>query len=255
MIYNLFKYRELLKTSIHKEVRGKYKGSFLGVIWSFLNPLLMVAVYSIVFPLILRVKEEHYTVFLIVGLIPWTFFTGSITQGTISILHNANLIKKVYFPREILPISTVTSALVNFLITFVIILVMLLVSGIGFSYHIVLVPIVILIQYILQLGIVLVLSGINIYFRDTEYIMGVLLLILFYLTPVVYSISLIPLNYRWIFQLNPISHLITAYRDILYYQQWPDFNALFFVGLFSVISLVIAYYLFRKMERKFAELV
>jgi ABC-type polysaccharide/polyol phosphate export permease len=164
----LYQYRELLKTSIKKDIRGKYKGSFLGVLWSFVNPLLMVLVYAIVFPFILRVKEDNYLIFLIVGIIPWNFFTTSINQGVTSVLHNANIIKKVYFPREILPISVVTSGLVNFLISCLIIFIFLIFSGVGFSWYILLLPLIIFIQYILSLSIVFVLSAINVYIRDAE---------------------------------------------------------------------------------------
>ena len=105
----LYNYRELLKTNVKKEIRGKYKASFLGVLWSFINPLLMVLVYAIVFPYIMRVQTENYLIFLICGAIPWNWFTNVISQGTTCITNNANLIKKVYFPREVLPISTVTA--------------------------------------------------------------------------------------------------------------------------------------------------
>ena len=110
----LYNYRELLKTNIKKEIRGKYKGSWLGILWTFLNPLLMLAVYSFVFPYILRVNVENYTIFMIVALIPWNFFTTAIQTGTGSVVANGNILKKVYFPREIIPISITTSQLVNF---------------------------------------------------------------------------------------------------------------------------------------------
>ena len=113
----LYHYRELLKTNVKKDIRGKYKGSFLGILWSFINPLLQVLVYALVFPYIMKVETENYLIFLICGIIPWTWFITSISQGTTSITNNANLIKKVYFPREILPISVVTSGLANFLIS------------------------------------------------------------------------------------------------------------------------------------------
>ena len=146
---NLYNYRELLKTNIKKEVRGKYKGSWLGIIWTFLNPLLMLAVYAFVFPYILRVNVDNYTIFMIVALIPWNFFTIAVQTGTSSVTINGNILKKVYFPREIIPISVTTSQLINFLITCIIMLVFILFSGVGFSKHIILFPIIVLIQYIL----------------------------------------------------------------------------------------------------------
>lgn len=135
---NIYNYRELLKTNIKKEIRGKYKHSFLGVIWSFLNPLLQLAVYAIIFPIILKTPQENYVIFLCVALIPWTFFTTIVTQSTGTIIGNANIIKKVYFPREILPISVVTSAAINFLISTIIIIVFCFIfrNGINLVYHI-----------------------------------------------------------------------------------------------------------------------
>ena len=137
MLKNLYQYRQLLKSNVQKEIRGKYKGSFLGILWSFINPLLQVLVYALVFPFIMKNTQENYVVFLIVGILPWTWFVSSISQGTSCILANAGIIKKVYFPREILPISVVTSGLVNFLISCIIIIIFLLFSGIGFSINLI----------------------------------------------------------------------------------------------------------------------
>ena len=134
---NLYKYRELLKTNIKKEIRGKYKNSFLGVIWSFLNPLLQIAVYAIVFPLILKNTQENYVIFLCCGLIPWTFFATSITRSAATMIENGNILKKVYFPREILPISVVTSEAINFMISTIIIMAFVIFGGLGITKYII----------------------------------------------------------------------------------------------------------------------
>ena len=162
----LYNYRELLKTNIKKEIRGKYKNSFLGVLWSFLNPLLQIAVYAIVFPLILQNKQPHYVVFLCVGLIPWTFFATAVTRSAFTMIENGNLLKKVYFPRGILPISIVTSEAVNFLISTIIIIAFVLGDGLSLSKYILLYPLVFIIQYILILGIAFIVSSVTVYFRD-----------------------------------------------------------------------------------------
>ena len=133
---NLYKYRELLKTNIKKEIRGKYKNSFLGVLWSFLNPLLQIAVYALVFPFILKNTQDNYVIFLCCGLIPWAFFSTTISRSAFTMVENGNIIKKVYFPREILPISVVTSETVNFLISTIIIIVFVIFGGIGLSKYI-----------------------------------------------------------------------------------------------------------------------
>jgi ABC-type polysaccharide/polyol phosphate export permease len=250
---DLYHYRELLKTSIKKEIRGKYKGSFLGVLWSFVNPLLMVLVYAIVFPYILRVQEENYLIFLIVAIIPWNFFTTVISQGTTTVLHNANIIKKVYFPREILPISVVTSGTINFLISCIIILIFVIFSGIGISWHVILLPIILIIQYMFSLGIIFITSAIDIYIRDAEYIINFLIMMMFYGTPILYSTSMFPEKFRWILELNPMTHIIGAYRSIFYYHQMPNINGLLTVAIFSFVLMLFGYRIFKRLEKGFAE--
>lgn len=165
MFRELYNYRQLLKSNVRKEIRGKYKGSFLGVLWSFVNPLLTTLVYAIVFPFILKNAQDHYTTFIVIAILPWSFFTTVISQGTNCVLVNGGILKKVYFPREVLPLSIAISGLINFLISCLIIAIFLIFSGIGFSWHLIFLPIVILIQFILTLGIILMTSSIDVYVR------------------------------------------------------------------------------------------
>ena len=208
---NLYNYREFLKTSIKKEFRGKYKKSFLGVLWSFLNPLFQLLIYALVFPFILKNNVENYTVFLIVALFPWNFFNLSIIQSAACIVTNGGIIKKVYFPREILPIATSTSNLINFLISSILVFLALFISGIGLTKAVVVLPLIILIQYILQLGLSFILSAITVYVRDVEYLINVLMMLAFYLSPIVYSADMIPSKYLPLFKLNPRFHIIKYY--------------------------------------------
>lgn len=250
----LYNYRELLKTNVKKEIRGKYKASFLGVLWSFINPLLMVLVYAIVFPYIMRVQTENYLIFLICGVIPWNWFTNVISQGTTCITNNANLIKKVYFPREVLPISTVTAGLINFLISCIIIVIFVLLGGCGLSWHIVFLPLIALVQYLISLAMIFVLSAINVYVRDVEYMVIFIMNMLFYATPILYSSSMFDKGwFIWVFRFNPFAHLINAYRDIFYVHEIPNVvNLLILLGV-SVIALIIGYMIFKKLEKRFAE--
>lgn len=250
---NLYQYRELLKSNVKKEIRGKYKGSFLGVMWSFLNPLLMVAVYAIVFPYIMRIKTENYLIFLIIGVIPWTFFTTVMNQGMISIRMNAGIIKKVYFPREILPISVAISGLVNFLISCIIILLFCIFGGVGISWHLILLPVVALIEFIFVLGLILAFSSINIYIKDTEYLVQFIMNLLFYATPILYTTELFPQSFRWVLYLNPMTHIIDFYRDIFMYHQLPGVNSILFMVGISLIILLLGLAIFRKLEKGFAE--
>lgn len=250
---NLFQYRELLKTNVQKEIRGKYKGSFLGVLWSFLNPLLMVLVYALVFPYIMRVKQDNYLVFLITGVIPWNFFTTCVTSGCNCVWINGGIIKKVYFPREILPISVVASGLINFLISCIIILIFVIAGGIMPTFNLLWLPVIAIIQALLTLGVLFILSAINVYVRDIEYLVGFILQLIFYATPILYNATMFPEKYRWILYLNPMTHIIDAYRSIFYYGLMPELKSLVFIGILSLCVFIVGYQIFRKLEKGFAE--
>ena len=249
----LYQYRELLKTNVKKEIRGKYKGSFLGVLWSFVNPLLQVLVYAIIFPYIMRVKTDNYLIFLICGIIPWTWFVTSINASTYCIRLNANLIQKVYFPREILPISIVTSGLVNFLISCLIILLFVLIGGVGVSWHLIYLPLIVLIQYIITLALVFLFSAINVYVKDVEYLVVFVLNMAFYATPVLYSSDMFSGWFSWIFKLNPMAHIIDGYRAIFYTHQIPHVSNLLLLLGIGIIVLILCYLVFDKLEKRFAE--
>ena len=249
----LYNYRELLKTNIKKEIRGKYKGSWLGVIWTFLNPLLMLAVYAFVFPYILRVNVENYTIFMIVALIPWTFFTTAIQTGTSSVTTSGGIIKKVYFPREIIPLSVTTSQLVNYLITCIIMFAFILFSGVGFSVYIVWFPLIVLIQFILTLAFNFVLSAITVFVNDIAHFVQVALTLGFYATPIVYLPSMLPEKFQWAMHINPMAVLVEAYRSVLYYHQNPDIKWLGIWGIASVILLILGFLTFKKLEKTFVE--
>lgn len=250
---SLYEYRELLKTSISKDVRGKYKNSVLGVIWSFLNPLLQIAVYAIVFPLIMRSNLPNYTVFLCCGLIPWNFFSTTTSRTSFTMIENGNIIKKVYFPREILPLSVVTSEAINFIISTIIILVFVLGYGMGLSKYIIFYPLILIVQYFLLIGISFIVSSVTVYFRDLQHFIGIALQLLFYATPIVYAPDSIPQNFQWILQFNPMTYIINGYRDIFYYQRTPDFASLGIVLVISIALCVIGYFIFKKLQKRFAE--
>ena len=250
---NLYQYRELLKTNVQKEIRGKYKGSFLGVLWSFLNPLLMVLVYALVFPYIMRVPVDNYLVFLIVAIIPWNFFTTCITTGCNCVWLNGGIIKKVYFPREILPLSVIVAGLINFFISCLIILLFVIFGGVGLSIHILWLPLIAIIQSMLSLGLLFILSAINVYVRDVEYVVTFFLNLLFYGTPILYQASMFPEKIRWVLYLNPMAHLIDIYRSIFYYKMMPNLGSVCYILALSFMILIIGYMVFRKLEKGFAE--
>lgn len=250
---DLFKYREFLLTSVKKEFRGKYKKSFLGVLWSFLNPLCQVLIYAIVFPFILGNRIENYVVYLIIGLMPWTFFSSTIIQSAACIVTNAGIVKKVYFPRIILPISISTSNLINFLITQIIVVVALFISGIGIGKSIIAFPLIVIIQYILQLGLSFIFSAITVFVRDVEYLITIFIQFMFYLCPIVYNPSSIPDEFVKYFKLNPMFHIISFYRNILYEKAFPNFREVGIVAVMCLAVLIIGYFVFNRVQKGFAE--
>ncbi|MBR0351165.1 MAG: ABC transporter permease [Clostridia bacterium] len=250
---DLYNYRELLKTNIKKDVGGKYKNSFLGVLWSFINPLLQIAVYALVFQIILRSNIENYAVYLCCALIPWQYFSSVVLRGAAVVIDNGNILKKVYFPREILPISLVTSEGVNFLISTIIILGFVLISGIGLSINILWFIVILAIQYILSLGIAFIVSSLSVYFRDLIHLLGVFMQLLFYATPIVYSINDVPASFQWLLKLNPMSYLIEGYRAIFYEKTTPNFVSLGIALVLAIAFFGIGYAIFRKLEKGFAE--
>ncbi|ADL07264.1 ABC transporter permease [Thermosediminibacter oceani] len=249
----IYAYREMLKNLVSKELRARYKGSILGFFWTFFNPLLMLIVYSFVFSFIMRSAIEKYTMFLFVALLPWNYLSGSIIQGAASLVANASLIKKVYFPRELLPLSVVLSNLVNYLLSLLILIPALLLFKIRLTWALLAFPLVLLVETILVASLTLLVSVGNVYFRDLEHITGVFMTVWFFLTPVVYSTEMAPPNAKKFFALNPAAHIVEAYRDIFYKGIWPDWNALLYVGLSCLILFCISLLAFQRWQQAVAE--
>lgn len=253
VVKDLYNYRELLKTSIQKDIGGKYKHSFLGILWSFINPLLQIAVYAFVFQIILKSDIDNYAVYLCCALIPWQYFASVVLRGAATMVDNGNIIKKVYFPREILPISLVSSEGVNFLIATLIILGFVIFGGIGLSYYAIWYFLIFAIQYIVSIGVSLIVSSVTVYFRDLQHILGIIMQLLFYATPIVYSMDSVPSNFKWLVKINPMSYLIEAYRAIFYNKTRPSLHGLGIALIMGILLCVIGYLIFRKLERRFAE--
>ena len=250
----LYSYREMIFSLVRKELRGRYKGSVLGFLWTFINPLLQLLVYTLVFSVIMRMGIDRYYLFLFVALIPWIFFSASLTGGSGSILASKDMVKKIYFPREIMPISYVTSAFVNMLLSFVVIFVVVLVSGMGVNpVALLYLPVIMLVEYVLALGIALLASALTVYFRDLEYILGIIAMAWQFLTPVMYSSDLVPENLLPIWKLNPMTPVIEAYRQILYYKEVPHLDTLLNASILGIVTLVVGYVVFRKLQKGFAE--
>ena len=255
MFKELYEYRELLKSSIKKEIRGKYKASFLGVIWSFINPLLQVLVYAIVFPYLIGNRVDNYVVYLITGIIPWTCFSTVIQTCGTCIKTNSGIIKKVYFPRIILPLSSMLSGLINFFISCLIVILFCIVFGVGVSWHIIFVPLFAVIEGVFAMGIGMVVGACDAYVQDLEYIINFLLQLAFYGTPIVYDIGQFESAgiLGRIIQLNPMTQIIRGFRDCFLYHQVLQAEVILPLVLVALVSALIGITVFNKLEKGFAE--
>lgn len=249
----LYNYREMLFNLVKKDLRTRYKGSVLGFLWTFVNPLLQLVVYTMVFSVIMRSNIPKYYIYLFVALVPWIFFSTSLTAGSSSILANKDLIKKIYFPRIIIPMSVVNGAFMNMIFTFVVVFAALIFSGIGISKYVLLLPVILILEYLLALGLSFIVSGLNVYFRDLEHILGILTMAWMYGTPILYSIDMVPESLLPIFNLNPMTPIIVAIRDILYYKRMPDLSHMGMILIWSIGFIILGYWSFQKLQRNFAE--
>lgn len=261
----LYRYRGLVLNLVLRDLKSRYKRSVLGFLWSLLNPLAMMMVFTVVFTVVMPSQIENYPIFLLCGLLPWNFFTGALMVSMNSVAGNANLVKKVYFPREVLPISSVLASLVNFLLGMAVLMVVLIFFGGNFSQWLWLLPIVILIQTCFTLGVALFLSAVSVYYRDTLMIMDVVLLAWFFLTPVVYAIDILPKAHeifgltvdlqRLMHIVNPMASLIAAYRDLLYWGYRTDLDFFLRTAVTAVAVLIVGYWYFVRHSHDFGEKV
>lgn len=254
----IYEYREMIFRLVRKELRGRYKGSVLGFFWTFLNPLLQLLVYTMVFSVIMRSGIEQYYLFLFVALVPWIFFSAALTGGSTSIINSADMIKKIYFPREVMPIAYITSSFVNMLLSFVVVFAVLIVTGFGINpVALLYLPIIMLVEYVLCLGITLLVSALTVYLRDLAYILGIISMAWQFLTPVMYPQSqvadVLPESLMRIWNLNPMTPVINAYRDILYYKTVPQLETLLAAVVLGVLVLIVGELVFVKMQKGFAE--
>lgn len=250
----IYAYREMIFSLVHRELKGRYKGSVLGFAWTFLNPLFQLAVYTMVFSTIMRNGIEDYYLYLFVALIPWIFFSSSLTGGAGCIRSQGGMITKIYFPREVIPISYVTSCFVNMLLSLIVVFAVVAIAGRPINIEALLfLPIVMVIEYFLSLGFCFLLSSITVYFRDVEWFTNVIMMAWQFITPVMYGIESIPESLQTVFNMNPMTPIIVAYRDILYYGQIPQMSTLVNAVLFAVVIFFFGWFVFSKLKNHFAE--
>ncbi|PZD96381.1 ABC transporter permease [Paenibacillus sambharensis] len=246
-------YRQMLISTIRKELRSRYKGSFLGFLWTFVNPVLQLTIYSIVFPLLLRNNQENYPMFLFVALLPWIYFTTSVQISTTSIVGNANLVKKIYFPRIILPLSVIGTNLMNYIFGLIIVFPALLITGVSLTWHVLWLPLVLLVETIFILSISLIFSALYVRFRDLEHIVSILVMVWFYLTPIVFPIDIFPAKVEEAMHYNPMVPIINSFRDVLLYGRAPEWSSLLYSAAVGIVLIIVGLITFKRCEKSFAE--
>lgn len=249
----MFHYRGMLINLVRRDLRSRYKGSILGFLWTFVNPLLQLAVYSLVFPHILRVNVDNYTMFLFVALLPWIFFSSSVTSATTSIVNGANLVKKIYFPRFVLPVSAICANFMNYVYSLVIVFPALFFAGTKLTWNVFWLPVVLLVEFLFILGIGLLFSALYVKYRDVEHIVGIVVFSWFYVTPVIFPIESFPEKVSAFLKFNPMTSIIISVRNILLYGRQPDWIWLTYSFVCGMIVTIIGYLVFKKGDRTFAE--
>lgn len=258
LLKEIYAYREMIRSLIKRDLKGRYKNSVLGFVWTFLNPLFQLIIYTIVFSVIIPMGIDDYYIHLFVAIVPWIFVSTCFTGGTRVIIDQQDMVKKIHFPREVLPISFVTSQFVNMLLTFIVIFAVLIITGHGLNpLALLCLPLVFIVNYLLCLGIVFFSSAITVYLRDMEMIFNVIAMGWMYLCPIIYSEDRVaelsePLQ-KLYYIINPVTPLIVAYRDILYYKRIPDMLNLLYAFVWSIVILAFGIWFFKRKKRRFAE--
>ena len=253
----LFAAHELFYTWARREFRVRYSQSILGAAWAILQPLALMVVYSLIFSVFIRVPTDGmpYPIFAYAALLPWTFFANSLTFAIPSLVNNMNLVSKIYFPREILPLAAIVVCFIDFLIAGSIFVVMMIYYRVPVGPPLLLMPLVLLVQIILTFGVSLLASAVNVFYRDVRFVVPLALQVWMYLSPVIYPVSQIPERYRSLYLLNPMAALVDSYRRITLFREWPDWPHLGLAALVSVLVAVLAYGYFKRAESQFADLI
>jgi len=250
-----YKYKFLLYQLVQREIKARYKQSVVGYFWVILNPLVLMAVYTFVFSVVFRFPVDiPYPLFLFAALLPWNFLQQGIMSATNSLVNNDILLKKVAFPREVIPYSVLIAKGVDFVFSLLLFLLLIVVFKVNLSASIILFIPILLIQVILMTGLALLLSTFNLFYRDIQYLTNLVLMVWMYMSPVVYPLSMVPAKYIWLYKLNPMVGIIEGYRAVIF--GYPlEYSILSWALFVSLISLLLGFLVFKKFEKVFADIV
>jgi homopolymeric O-antigen transport system permease protein len=249
-----YHYRGLLRALVLKDLKLKYRGSVFGFLWSLANPLLMIVVYTIAFTVILRIRNEMFVFYLMLGQLSWSFFANSMTMATGSIVENGGLLRTVLFPRAILPIGTVLFNLAQYLLTIAVFLPVMMAW-----YHVapvapmLLFPVLLALQVIFTIGVALLLATITAFFRDVKHLVEIALAVLFWMTPIVYEVSQVPERLKLLILLSPISPYVAAYQKVFFYREWPEPTVWLVASTYAIGAFVVGAASILAFEDRFTE--
>lgn len=251
LVRDSFRYRELIWALALKDLKVRYKRSVLGFLWALLNPALLMIVLTLVFSTVMRMNVKHYAIFLLSVLLPWTFLSQSLAYAVESIVGNGELIKKVAVPKLVFPVAVVVSNLINLLLSIIPLALIVLAVGQPFYWTWVYLPIPLVILTIFTLGATFLFATANVYYRDVAHIVQILLQVLFYLTPIIYSADMVPASFRWVFRLNPLVYVFNGFRLAVYWGQLPRIQSLGASLVCALLALVVGFAVFRKHQSQF----
>lgn len=255
----LLRYRELLRTLVMKDIRSRYKGSILGFAWNFAIPLLQLVVFWMLFGIILQVAppgDYPFAVFLFTGLLPWNFLANASNSGIYSILGSANLVKKIYFPLQILPLAKVLAEFIALLLGMIVLFVVLIAFGVGLSIYTLLLPIPLLVEVIFVAGFVYLFACANVFYRDVGHILTIIIMAWMYMTPVLFPVEIVAGKATWasaVLHLNPMTGVITTFHSLLLDQQMPDWFWLGYSTLAALLMFMIGFAVFNRYKYGFEE--
>ena len=250
---HLYQYRFLAQILILRELKVRYRGTILGFLWSFVNPLILMLTYVLLFSFYMRMDMKNYPVFLLCGILPWSWFSSGLSEGMHSIIGNGGLIKKVYLPSEIFPLVSVGSNMVHYLLSIPILFLFLFFFRVMPTRLILFFPLILCIQFIFTYSLALILSALAVQFRDLLHVVPNLLMIWFFLTPIIYPVATVPEKYRFLINWNPMACLMTSYQDIFFYGKAPSVLGLSLLAGVSFVALTVALSFFVGRMDLFAE--
>ncbi|MFQ5420486.1 MAG: ABC transporter permease [Anaerolineae bacterium] len=256
-VKNLYQYRDMLLMWIFREIRVRYKQSFLGAAWAILQPLVLMLMFTTVFSLMAKFPTDGipYPVFSYTALLPWTLFATSVSFGVSSLINNLNLVTKTYFPREVLPMGVVGAAIFDYLIASTIFFVMLLIYDIPITIHFLWIPALLVIQIFLMLGVILLGAALTVFYRDIRFVVPLGVQLWLYATPIIYPVSLVPERLRTLYMLNPMAGIVESYRQVLLRGEPPVFSDLAVTTAVSVILFFVSYAIFKRLEVSFNDII